>query len=107
MKASEVQAAAGPPDTQLAMAIQARNSTKVTWTRMAVVTGTALFARRVTMAGDSDADRVWELMDKISTCMLTTHDGDHLRSRPMEAFVRRDEDAVYFLGDARQHKDDE
>jgi general stress protein 26 len=56
------------------------------------------------MAG-SDTDRVWELMDKISTCMLTTHDGDQIRSRPMHAFVRRDEDAVYFLGDADQHKD--
>src|SRR4051812_19566791 len=54
-----------------------------------------------TMAG-SDSDRVWELMDKISTCMLTTHDGGQIRSRPMAAFVRRDEDAVYFLGDARR-----
>jgi general stress protein 26 len=59
------------------------------------------------MAGGSDSDRVWELMDKISTCMLTTHDGDRLRSRPMAAFVRRGEDAIYFLGDARRHKDDE
>jgi general stress protein 26 len=58
------------------------------------------------MAG-SDSDRVWELMDKISTCMLTTHDGGQIRSRPMAAFVRRDEDAVYFLGDARRHKDEE
>jgi general stress protein 26 len=59
------------------------------------------------MAGGSDTDRVWELMNKISTCMLTTHDGDHIRSRPMTAFVRRDEDAVYFFGDAHQHKDAE
>jgi len=58
------------------------------------------------MAG-SDSDRVWELMDKISTCMLTTHDGEQLRSRPMAAFVRRDEGAIYFLGDARRHKDEE
>jgi general stress protein 26 len=57
------------------------------------------------MAAGSDTDRVWELMDRISTCMLTTHDGDHIRSRPMRAFVRRDEDTVYFLGDAHQHKD--
>jgi general stress protein 26 len=59
------------------------------------------------MAGGSDTDRVWELMEKISTCMLTTHDGDHLRSRPMAAFVRRNEDAVYFLSDADRHKDAE
>ena len=58
------------------------------------------------MAG-SDSDRVWELMEKISICMLTTHDGEKLRSRPMAAFVRHDEDAVYFLGDAHHHKDEE
>jgi len=56
---------------------------------------------------DSDVDRVWELMDKISICMLTTHDGEQIRSRPMAALVRRDDDAVYFLGDARRHKDEE
>ena len=58
------------------------------------------------MAG-SDSDRVWELMEKISICMLTTHDGEKLRSRPMAAFVRRDEGTVYFLGDAKHHKDEE
>jgi len=58
------------------------------------------------MAG-SDSDRVWELMEKISICMLTTHDGEKLRSRPMAAFVRHDENAVYFLGDAHHHKDEE
>ena len=45
------------------------------------------------MAG-SDSDRVWELMEKISICMLTTHDGEQIRSRPMAAFVRRDENAI-------------
>lgn len=59
------------------------------------------------MAASNDTDRVWEMMDKISTCMLTTHDGEQIRSRPMAAFVRRDDDAVYFLGDARRHKDEE
>ena len=39
--------------------------------------------------------------------MLTTHDGERLRSRPMAAFVRREEDAVYFLTDAQHHKDEE
>ena len=59
------------------------------------------------MAASSDVDRVWELMEKISICMLTTHDGARLRSRPMAAFVRRGEDAVYFLTDAQHHKDEE
>jgi general stress protein 26 len=56
---------------------------------------------------ESDNDRVWELMKKIAICMFTTHDGEQIRSRPMAAFVRHDEDAIYFLGDAKDHKDDE
>jgi general stress protein 26 len=56
---------------------------------------------------DTDSARVWELMDKISICMFTTHDGERIRARPMAAFVRRDENAIYFLGDAKDHKDEE
>ncbi|WP_024511207.1 pyridoxamine 5'-phosphate oxidase family protein [Bradyrhizobium sp. ARR65] len=54
-----------------------------------------------------DIDRTWELMKKIGYAMLVTHDGDKLRARPMTAYVERDEDAIYFLTDARQHKDEE
>jgi general stress protein 26 len=54
-----------------------------------------------------DTDRVWALMEKIAICMLTTRDGEQIRSRPMGAYVRRDESAVYFLTDLRRHKDDE
>ncbi len=53
------------------------------------------------------ADRVWALMEKIAICMLTTRDGEQIRSRPMGAYVRRDENTVYFLTDVRRHKDDE
>lgn len=54
-----------------------------------------------------DANRVWELMEKISICMLANWDGGELRSRPMAAFVRRKNNAIYFLTDARHHKDDD
>ena len=54
-----------------------------------------------------DTDRVWALMEKIAICMLTTRDGEQIRSRPMGAYLRRDENAVYFLTDLRRHKDDE
>ena len=54
-----------------------------------------------------DTDRVWALMEKISICMLSTRDGEQIRSRPMGAYVRRQENAVYFLTDVRRHKDDE
>lgn len=55
----------------------------------------------------ADTDRVWELMKKISICMLATWDGRELHARPMGAYVRREDNAVYFLSDARRHKDEE
>ncbi|HMK80832.1 MAG TPA: pyridoxamine 5'-phosphate oxidase family protein [Xanthobacteraceae bacterium] len=59
------------------------------------------------MATTSHVDRVWELMGRISVCMLTTHDGEKIRSRPMPAYVRHEDAAVYFLTDAQAHKDAE
>lgn len=59
------------------------------------------------MASDSDIDRVWRLMTKIGFCMLSTHDGEDIRARPMAAHLDRDENAIYFLTDAESHKDDE
>ena len=54
-----------------------------------------------------DVERAWELMKKIGFAMLVTHDGDKLRARPMSAFLERDNNAIYFLTDARRHKDEE
>lgn len=54
-----------------------------------------------------DTDRAWDLMKKIGFAMLVTHDGDKLRARPMSAYVEREENAIYFLTDARRHKDEE
>ncbi len=54
-----------------------------------------------------DAERAWELMKKIGFAMLVTRDGDKLRARPMSAHLERDNNAIYFLTDARRHKDDE
>jgi general stress protein 26 len=54
-----------------------------------------------------DADRAWELMKKIGFAMLVTRDGDKLRARPMSAYLERENNAIYFLTDARHHKDDE
>src|SRR5438132_13057393 len=56
---------------------------------------------------DKDIDRVWELMESVRLCMLSTWDGTEIRSRPMGAFVRRKEGAIYFFTDERAHKDDE
>jgi general stress protein 26 len=56
---------------------------------------------------NGDVERAWALMTKIGFAMLVTHDGDKLRARPMAAHVDRAENAVFFLSDARRHKDDE
>jgi len=62
------------------------------------------------MANDNtarDIDRAWELMKKIGFAMLVTRDGDKLRARPMSPYLERENNAIYFLTDARRHKDDE
>ena len=60
----------------------------------------------MTTASD-DTTRVWELMEKIGFCMFTSMDGEELRSRPMAAYVERDENRILFLTDAESHKDEE
>jgi general stress protein 26 len=52
-------------------------------------------------------DRIWELMESVRFCMLSNWNGEHLRARPMGAFVRRSEGLVYFFTDARAHKDED
>ncbi|MBS3650855.1 pyridoxamine 5'-phosphate oxidase family protein [Pseudaminobacter sp. 19-2017] len=59
------------------------------------------------MASDTDPERVWNLMEKIGFCMLATRDGEDIRARPMAAHVEPAENAVYFLTDVKDHKDDE
>lgn len=54
-----------------------------------------------------DSGRVWDLMEKISFCMLATWNGEALRGRPMDARARRNDNAIYFLTDVRHHKDEE
>jgi len=56
---------------------------------------------------ERDQERVWDLMKKIGFAMLVTHDGDKLRARPMSAYLARDQNMIYFLTDARRHKDEE
>ena len=54
-----------------------------------------------------DIDRVWKLIDKIKICMLATREGEGIRARPMSAIGRESASAIYFLTDAKGHKDDE
>jgi general stress protein 26 len=54
-----------------------------------------------------DVSHAWELMKKITFAMLVTRDGDKIRSRPMSAYVEPEANTIYFLTDARRHKDEE
>ena len=59
------------------------------------------------MQNHEDIKHVWDVIEKIPNCMLVTHHRDHMHSRPMHAFVRQTENAIYFLTDVRNHKDDQ
>jgi general stress protein 26 len=54
-----------------------------------------------------DIDRVRELMEKFSICMMTTWNGSELRVRPMAANLAREQNQILFLTDMRWHVDDE
>jgi general stress protein 26 len=55
----------------------------------------------------NETEHVWDLADRISICMLTTHAGDRLRSRPMHAIVDREAGCLWFITDQRGAKEDE
>ncbi|MBB5045430.1 general stress protein 26 [Rhodopseudomonas rhenobacensis] len=62
------------------------------------------------MAAESnsgDVTHAWDMMKKITFAMLATKDGDKIRSRPMAAYVEPENNTIYFLTDARRHKDEE
>jgi general stress protein 26 len=55
-------------------------------------------------------ERVWELIEKIGVCMLTTQSGESLHARPVEARADATDKAaglIYVITDARSHKADE
>jgi general stress protein 26 len=55
-------------------------------------------------------ERIWELIEKIGVCMLTTQAGDSLHARPVEARADASDKAagvVYVVTDVRSPKADE
>ncbi len=51
--------------------------------------------------------RVWEIADDIGVCMFTTHAGDRMRSRPLQAYPDPEEGCIWFITDARGARGDE
>jgi general stress protein 26 len=59
-------------------------------------------------AGMSDNhDRIWDIVEKVGVCMLTTRFPEGLRARPLEARPDRKAGLIFFITDVRAGKDDE
>ena len=52
-------------------------------------------------------DRVWDIIEKVGVCMLTTRFGGGLRARPLEARPEREAGVIWFVTDARSDKEHE
>ena len=56
---------------------------------------------------EQEIERVWDIIEKVSVCMLTTRFDGGLRARPVEARPDRAAGLIFFVTDVRGAKDDE
>jgi len=59
------------------------------------------------MTAQADADRIWDIVEKVGVGMLTTQFLGGLRSRPVEPRLDRDTGLIRIVTDVRGLKDDE
>ena len=59
------------------------------------------------MSKNDNIDRVWDIIEKVGVCMLTTQFGDGLRARPLEARPDRDAGLIFFVTDIHSAKEEE
>jgi general stress protein 26 len=59
------------------------------------------------MRKKGDFVRVWDVIENVSVCMLTTKFGGGLRARPLEARPDRDAGLIFFVTDIHSAKEDE
>src|SRR3954469_23040741 len=52
-------------------------------------------------------DRVWDIIEEVGVCMLTTHFAGGLRARPLEARPDRDAGVIFFVTDIHSATEDE
>jgi general stress protein 26 len=55
----------------------------------------------------SHLDRVWDIIERVGVCMLTTRFAGGLRARPLEARPDRAAGLIWFVTDLRSGKDSE
>ena len=59
------------------------------------------------MSRQDSIERVWEIIEKVGVCMLTTRFAGGLRARPLEARPDRAASLIWFVTDLHSRKDDE
>ncbi len=59
------------------------------------------------MAEPDHLHRVWDIIEKVGVCMLTTRSADGLRARPLEARPERNAGVIWFVTDLRSDKEHE
>ena len=59
------------------------------------------------MGKNDNIDRVWDVIEKVGVCMLTTQFAGGLRARPLEARPDRDAGLIFFVTDIHSAKEDE
>ena len=59
------------------------------------------------MTKQDNIDRVWDIVEKVGVCMLTTRFSGGLRARPLEARPDRDSGLLFFVTDVHSAKEDE
>ena len=51
-----------------------------------------------------DKDQFWDIIEEVSVCMVTTNDGDIMRSRPMAPYIDKDARTIQFMTDGNSAK---
>jgi general stress protein 26 len=59
------------------------------------------------MTDQSHLDRVWDIMEGVGVCMLTTHSSNGLRARPVEPRLERAAGLIWVVTDLRSGKEHE
>ncbi len=59
------------------------------------------------MSKTDSIDRVWDIIEKVGVCMLTTQFGGGLRARPLEARPDRNAGVIFFVTGVHSPKEDE
>lgn len=59
------------------------------------------------MSETDNIDRVWDIIENVGVCMLTTQFGGGMRARPLEARPDRNAGLIFFVTDIHSAKEDE